>query len=71
MRLLLLEMPFDPHHNVYYFYRGPKLNKNLKGNLNKNADIQLENNTTKALINTLYYSAPNVCKDFISQFDKM
>ena len=48
-------MPFDPHHNVFYFYRGPKLKKNLKDNLNKNEDIQLENNTTKALITQLSF----------------
>ncbi len=64
-------MPFDPHHNVFYFYRGPKLKKNIKDNSDKNTDIQLENNTTKALINTLYYSDTNVCKDFISHFLNM
>lgn len=55
-------MSFDPHLNVFYFYRGPKLKKNVKDNVNKNTDIQLENNTTKALINTLYYSDTLILK---------
>jgi len=56
-------MAFDPHHNIFYFYRGPKKDKE-----NGTIDFQLENNTTKALLNTLYHSDPNVCKDFIYQF---
>jgi len=56
-------MSFDPHQNIFYFYRGPKSKKEHRG-----VDFQLENNTTKALINTLYFSKPNVCKDFILHF---
>ncbi len=59
-------MSYDPHQNVFFFYRGPKSRKEHEG-----VDFQLENNTTKALINTLYYSDPNVCKDFISHFLKI
>ena len=57
----------EPYQNIFYFYRGPKSKRERETNV----DFQLENNTTKALINTLYHSEPKVCKDFISRFFKI
>ena len=44
-------MSSDPYQNIYYYYRGPRAKGSAK--TKRSYDIQLENNTTKALINTL------------------
>jgi hypothetical protein len=38
----------DPHQNIFYYYRGPT-SQGSKGNF----DVQVEDNTTKALINVI------------------
>lgn len=45
----------DPHHNIFYFYRGPESKEKKKDLDSISMDIQIENNTTKALINVLKY----------------
>ncbi|MCK9573863.1 MAG: hypothetical protein M0R20_05670 [Candidatus Omnitrophica bacterium] len=41
----------DPHQNIFYYYRGPS--KKAKDSLH---DIQIEDNTTKSLINLLEFA---------------
>ncbi len=51
----------DPHRNIFYYYRGP-----TKQELGKiSVDKQLENNTTKALINLLSYSSEKALPVFL------
>ncbi|MGA2368812.1 MAG: hypothetical protein ABSF74_09635 [Dehalococcoidia bacterium] len=51
----------DPHENIFYYYRGPtRVNES-----EKQFDRQLENNTTKALINLLYYSSEKALPQFV------
>jgi len=49
----------DFHHNIFYYYRGPQQAK--QGLYNQ----QLENNTTKALVNTLKHCSPIVALKFL------
>ena len=48
----------DPHENLFYYYRGASENQ-------KKHEIQLENNLTKALINTLDLSDKQITDDFL------
>ena len=48
----------DFHHNIFYYYRGTKQSS-------QDRDRQLENNTTKALINTLEHCNSKVALDFL------
>ena len=58
----------DPHHNIFYFYRGPE-SKRKKGDLDSvSKDVQIENNTTKALVNVLKHCSLDICKEFINYF---
>ena len=64
-------MSSDPHHNIFYFYRGPEsMQKRIESD-SYSKDIQLENNTTKALINALKRCTPEICKKFINFFLKL
>ncbi|MGA2062813.1 MAG: hypothetical protein ABSG67_20260 [Thermoguttaceae bacterium] len=50
----------DFHHNIFYYYSGPNYSKQ------KQYDQQLENNTTKALVNTLKYCDKFVANSFLA-----
>jgi hypothetical protein len=50
----------DFHHNVFYYYRGPSQESD------KLNDPQLENNTTKALINMLKHCSPAIAVRFLN-----
>jgi len=49
----------DFHDNIFYYYRGPEQSQQ------KQVDPQLENNTTKALVNTLKHCDPAVALKFL------
>lgn len=49
----------DFHHNIFYYYKGSK-------DSDQDRERQLEDNTTKALINTLEYGGPEVAYEFLS-----
>ncbi|PIP48589.1 MAG: hypothetical protein COS87_02875 [Chloroflexi bacterium CG07_land_8_20_14_0_80_45_17] len=51
----------DPHQNIFYYYRGPSKYKTDEMQIAR----QLENNTTKALINLFQYSPPKVLSRFL------
>jgi hypothetical protein len=50
----------DLHHNLFYGYRGPIINSTDR-------DRQLENNLTKALINTLWLGGKDVWRPFLAE----
>lgn len=50
---------FNPYRNIFYYYRG-------QNRLEKLADTQIEDNTTKALINTLELSDRSLLHYFLS-----
>ncbi len=62
-------MSTDPYQNIYYYYRGPRSKESAK--IKRTYEIQLENNTTKALINTLKHCSPKVCQDFLIKMLKI
>lgn len=58
----------DPHQNIFYYYRGPTTNKSKESIYDK----QIENNTTKSLINILEFCSKdkiNLVKEFLSKID--
>ena len=50
----------DLHHNVFYSYRGPITDADAR-------ERQLENNLTKALVNTLSLGGDAVCRAFLAE----
>ncbi|MCK4642302.1 hypothetical protein KAU32_01570 [bacterium] len=54
---------YNPYKNIFYYYRGPGSKKH--GDFDK----QIEDNTTKALINTLEKSRKNILKSFLKLVD--
>ncbi len=48
----------DFHHNIFYYYRGANVTE-------RERERQLEDNTTKALINTLSHCSPKVAIKFL------
>src|SRR4030042_5713107 len=54
----------DPHKNIFYYYRGPSSRENEEIIY----DRQIEDNTTKALINCLEYSSRNLLEHFLNYF---
>lgn len=57
-------MPFDPHKNIFYYYRGPSKRQDE----DIVYDTQIEDNTTKAFINCLDNSSNNLLIYFIDYF---
>jgi|ERR1035437_2124953 hypothetical protein len=53
----------DPHQNIFYYYRGPS--KKTEESLH---DIQIEDNTTKALINILEFAKRVGFTDLLNTF---
>ena len=53
---------YNPYRNIFYYYRGPS-NKRKDGQ----GDKQIEDNTTKALVNTLENSNKGLLKHFLKQ----
>lgn len=62
MRLKKYLKKYNPYRNIFYFYRG-------QNHLEKKADKQIEDNTTKALINTLEYSDKSLLHLFLSKLN--
>jgi len=50
---------YNPYRNIFYYYRGPSSKK--EGEL----DRQIEDNTTKALVNVLEHGGEDVLKHFL------
>src|ERR1035437_10853744 len=55
---------FNPYQNIFYYYRGSSNKK-----INDIPDTQIEDNTTKALINTLNYSDKRLLKNLLDYLD--
>jgi len=62
LRLKKYLKKYNPYRNIFYFYRG-------QNHLEKKADKQIEDNTTKALINTLEYSDKSLLHLFLSKLN--
>jgi hypothetical protein len=56
----------DRHHNCFFYYRGPSMAK--AGDEAGRIHQQVEDNTTKALINVLERSTPKVGRSFMERF---
>ena len=57
----------NPHKNIFYYYRGPS-SRNAKYEDDIIYDKQIEDNTTKALINCFEYSSENLLNHFLEYF---
>lgn len=54
--------PVDLHHNLFYSYRGASID-------DADRERQLENNLTRALINTLELGGETVWRPFLAEVD--
>jgi hypothetical protein len=55
----------DPHQNIFFYYRGPSKNRELSL-----YDFQVEDNTTKSLINVLEFCCQAGYEDLLNTFLK-
>jgi hypothetical protein len=54
----------DPHRNIFYYYRGPSKAAAEEAQAHR----QIEDNTTKALVNVLEHSDSNLARSFARHF---
>ncbi len=53
----------DPHQNIFFYYRGPSKNREVSL-----YDFQVEDNTTKSLINVLEFCCQAGYEDLFNRF---
>lgn len=56
------------HQNLFFYYRGPSSKAADSSTAERWFDQQLEDNATKALINLLEYSSPELTRAFLERF---
>jgi hypothetical protein len=52
-----------PHHNVFFYYRGPSARESRQEG--ERYPQQVEDNSTKALVNVLQHGGPDVARGFL------
>jgi hypothetical protein len=57
----------DPHHNVFFYYRG-QVRAKSEEEAERLREQQVEDNTTKALVNLLEWSDASLTQEFVSAF---
>jgi hypothetical protein len=55
-----------PHHNVFFYYRGPSARESRQEG--ERYQQQVEDNSTKALVNALEHAGPDVVRSFLRRF---
>ena len=55
-----------PHHNVFFYYRGPSARESRQEG--ERYQQQVEDNSTKALVNVLEHGGPDVARSFLRRF---
>jgi hypothetical protein len=55
-----------PHHNVFFYYRGPSARQSRQEG--ERYQQQVEDNSTKALVNVLEHGGPDVARSFLRRF---
>src|SRR5947209_10717750 len=55
-----------PHHNVFFYYRGPSARESRQEG--ERYQRQVEDNSTKALVNVLEHGGSDVARSFLRRF---
>jgi hypothetical protein len=55
-----------PHHNVFFYDRGPSARESRQEG--ERYQQQVEDNSTKALVNVLQHGGPDVARGFLRRF---
>jgi hypothetical protein len=55
-----------PHHNVFFYYHGPSARESRQEG--ERYPQQVEDNSTKALVNVLQHGGPDVARGFLRRF---